>query len=375
MPRLVYIANLRLPTVKAYGIQIAKMCEAFTGQNIKVELTAPFRFNRIKEDFFKYYGIKNNFSFHRIPSPDFYLPGDLDKLAFGLKSFISALILVAKALKGKADIYYFRDELPAFLASFLIDGSIITFEAHKFSGRKLFFYRRFRKSGIRLIVITKNLADKFLKIGFNQSRVLVASDGVDLDEFDIETSRENARLKLGLPLDKKIVVYTGHLFDWKGAGILAETALLLPEVFFVFVGGTDHNIIEFKRKFGEVNNIHIVGHKPHREIPIYLKAADVLVLPNQSGEAISELYTSPLKLFEYMASGRPIVASNLPSIREILNENNSLLVKSNPNSLAVSIKEILQDQTLAQKISAQALKDVQGYTWSNRAQKILNFVS
>ncbi len=375
MPRLVYIANLRLPTEKAYGIQIAKMCEAFTGQNIKVELTAPFRFNRIKEDFFKYYGIKNNFSFHRIPSPDFYLPGDLDKLAFGLKSFISALILVAKALKGKADIYYFRDELPAFLASFLIDGSIITFEAHKFSGRKLFFYRRFRKSGIRLIVITKSLADKFLKIGFNQSRVLVASDGVDLDEFDIETSRENARLKLGLPLDKKIVVYTGHLFDWKGAGILAETALLLPEVFFVFVGGTDHNIIEFKRKFGEVNNIHIVGHKPHREIPIYLKAADVLVLPNQSGEAISELYTSPLKLFEYMASGRPIVASNLPSIREILNENNSLLVKSNPNSLAVSIKEILQDQTLAQKISAQALKDVQGYTWSNRAQKILNFVS
>lgn len=375
MMKLNYIANLRLPTEKAYGIQIAKMCEAFTGQNIKVGLTAPFRFNRIKDDFFKYYGVKNNFSFRKIPSPDFYLPGNLDKLAFGLKSFISASILVAKALGDKADIYYFRDELPAFLASFLIGGARIAFEAHKFSNRKLFLYRRFRKSGVRLIAITQNLADRFLEIGFNHNQILVAADGVDLDKFDIEISREDARLKLGLPLDKKIAVYTGHLFEWKGADILAETASELPDILFVFVGGTDKDIARFKERFRSQDNILIVGHRPYSQIPLYLKAADVLVLPNPGNNQVSRLYTSPLKLFEYMAAKRPIVASNLPSVREILNEENSILVKPESNSIGEGIRKVFSEPGLAVSLAGQAFKKAGGYTWTARAEKILKFIN
>ena len=94
-----------------------------------------------------------------------------------------------------------------------------------------------------------------------------------------------------------------------------------------FCGGVPNMIlINSEKKAKGSENILVLGHKPHKTMPVFLKAADVLVLPNSAKEEISRSYTSPLKLFEYMASGRPIVASDLPSIREVLNENNSLLV-------------------------------------------------
>jgi len=119
----------------------------------------------------------------------------------------------------------------------------------------------------------------------------------------------------------------------------------------------------------------LITQKPNKEIPFYLKAADVLVLPNKKGEDISEKYTSPLKMFEYMASKRPIVASDLPSIREILNDHNSIIMEPNdPQKLAEGIKEAL-NQDLSQKISQQAFSDVQSYTWEKRTKKILEFIS
>jgi len=178
-------------------------------------------------------------------------------------------------------------------------------------------------------------------------------------------------------------MYTGHLYDWKGAGVLLETAKQFPisnfqfskDILFVFVGGTDNDIKNYELRFKNYENIRFEGRKPHGEIPIWLKAADVLVLPNTAKEKISKYYTSPLKLFEYMAAQKPIVASDLPSLREILNENNSVFVKpDDPEALAQGIKKVLQNPELADKISKQAFLDIQDYTWQKRAQKILNFM-
>jgi glycosyltransferase involved in cell wall biosynthesis len=111
-------------------------------------------------------------------------------------------------------------------------------------------------------------------------------------------------------------------------------------------------------------------------MPIFQKSADILVIPNSGKEDISRLYTSPMKLFEYMASGVPVVASDLPSIREILSENNSVLfIPDDANSLADAIKKILGNPALADKISKQALSDVQKYTWNNRAKEIISFIT
>jgi glycosyltransferase involved in cell wall biosynthesis len=82
-----------------------------------------------------------------------------------------------------------------------------------------------------------------------------------------------------------------------------------------------------------------------------------------------------MKMFEYMASQRPIVASDLPSIREVLSENNAVLIEpDNPQSLAEGIKKALTDKELSQRISQQTQTDVEEYTWDKRAQKILEFI-
>ena len=144
---------------------------------------------------------------------------------------------------------------------------------------------------------------------------------------------------------------------------------------FVFVGGTAEDIKEFKKEAEGLDNVLILGHKPHREIPYFLKAADVLVLPNKTGERLSEKYTSPLKLFEYMASGRPLVASDLSSLREILSEETAILVKSNdPRALAEGLRRALMDMELAESMAKRALDMVQQYSWHRRATSIINFL-
>ena len=108
-------------------------------------------------------------------------------------------------------------------------------------------------------------------------------------------------------------------------------------------------------------------------VPKYLAASDVLVLPN-SEKGLSE-FTSPLKLFEYMAAKRPIVASDLPSLREILSESNAVMVRpDDPAALAEGIQKVLEDEELAKKLAGNAYIDVQQYSWDKRAMRILEFV-
>jgi len=368
--KLLYIANLRLPTEKAYGIQIAKMCEAFAVSGLDVELVHPSRNNLIKEDFFSYYSIDKAFKIKELWAPDVYLPGRFDKLAVNVKGFISAFVLFIYGLASGADVIYSRDEWPLYLLSFFKKN--IVFEMHNFSNARSIFYKRFLKKNIKVVTISRGLKDRLLNFGFSADDVFVAHDGVDLTDFDIQISKEEARRRLNFPQDAKIVLYTGHLFIWKGAGVLAESARLFTGAIFVFVGGTEHDINIFKSKFGDIPNISIIGHRPHKEIPIFLKVADVMVLPNSGKEETSN---SPLKLFEYMASGRPIVASDLPAIREVLNEKNSVLVKPNDsNSLAEGIKKIFNNNIFGDEIARVAKIDIENYTWQKRADKIVNFI-
>ena len=115
-------------------------------------------------------------------------------------------------------------------------------------------------------------------------------------------------------------------------------------------------------------------YKEYSQIPYYLKAADVLVLPNSAQDKKSK-HTSPLKLFEYMSSSTPIIASDLKNFREILNDQNAIFFKSdNSQDLAEKIQIILNNENLAQNISQQAFQDVKNYTWQIRAEKIIEFI-
>ena len=103
----------------------------------------------------------------------------------------------------------------------------------------------------------------------------------------------------------------------------------------------------------------------------FLAEADVLVLPYVDAE-LAVNYTSPLKLFEYMAAGKPIVAANLPSLREVLRdgENAVLVEPGSATALAVGLRRVLEDRALAERIARRAFNEVAEYSWDHRAERI-----
>ena len=301
---------------------------------------------------------------------DVNLGSFLNKILFWVQQLFFALRL-RKYLADKEGIIYSRDQF----SLILLDPKQhrLYWEAHNFPRNiKSKFYNKILEKISGLVVISKGLKDDFAN--YYNGPITVAPDGVDIEEFDIKVNKKEAREKLGLPLDKKIIIYTGHLYKWKGADLLLETADSFQEDnLFVFVGGTDLDVRIFKEKAEKVGlaNILILGHKHHGEIPLYLKAADCAVLVGKKTERISDKYTSPLKMFEYMASGCPIVAQDLPSFREVLNENNSVIVQAeSPQAMYEGIKIVTEDRDLADKISRKAKEDAQIYTWRKRAEKI-----
>lgn len=376
--KITYVANIRIPTEKAHGFQIMKMCESFVNHGVEVELVVPKRWNGKldKENPFVYYRIEEKFKIKRLPCLDLII-GDLHKfigpIGFWIQTFSFLIFLIPYILFNKSNFIYCRDEPILFFLSFFKKNLI--FEAHALPKRK---YQKTLTRINKIIVITNQIKELLIKQGIDEKKILVASDAVDLKEFDAELDQIDCRQKLNLPLAKKIVLYSGHLYSWKGVDVLAESSNFLAEnIVIVFVGGMAGDIKKMENfiKQRNLKNIILFGHRQHQEIPYFLKAADVLVLPNSGIKKISELYTSPLKLFEYMAAKKPIVASDLPSIREILNQKNAILVESdNSKSLASGINQALTDLKLANEISEQARRDVQNYTWDKRGENIINFI-
>ncbi len=356
--KLLYATSIDFPSQQTNRLQIIQNSQEF--QNI---LTESFilggRNIKIEEDYF--INIKN--------------------IKGSIRSFILSLKYLFHIKKNKFTHIYCREEKLLF---FIILYNKLFFrlplkfihEAHFFNSRKPFWYKYILKKSDKIIVLNKYIKNEISKVIKNDKNIFVASDGVDIKKFDIEITKEEARKKLNLPLDKKIVVYTGLLYKWKGVQTLVESSGYLSDDFLiVFVGGKEHHVKDFKNKNRKYKNVLFFGSRSHSEIPLWLKSADILVLPNTAKENISKYYTSPMKLFEYMASGIPIIASNLPSLREILNQNNSVLVEpDNAKKLAEVVNKLLNNKELSDRISKQAFKDVQNYTWGKRVNNILNFI-
>ena len=366
-----YIANIRMPTEKAHGVQIAKMCEALASQGLDVTLVLPKKFTPIKEDVYDYYKIKDNFKIVRLSSINLI---SLDKILGKLGFYLEIMYFnfkVKKLVKSeKPDILYTREHQLVWLMSKYHHN--IYLETHVFSNSN--FYKKCFDQAKGVIVITHKLKELILK---HYQNVLLAPDGVDLKQFDIEMEKVDAKQRLALPQDKKVIIYLGHLYAWKGVETLARAQKYLPDDYEIyFTGGTKNDIIRFKSQIKIENlKVNIIGHRPYQEMPIWLKAADVVVMTGNPQKTISTSYTSPMKLFEYMASKRPIVASDLPSFREIINESNSVLVKAGDSqAMAEGIKKVLTNDLLSQQISQKAYLDVKQYDWQERARAIKRFI-
>ncbi|MDO8669450.1 MAG: glycosyltransferase [Candidatus Buchananbacteria bacterium] len=380
--KIIYIANARIPTEKAHGWQIIKMCESFSDSGADLELVLPTRINtkKLKEtNPCDYYKVRDNFKITTLKTFDPIFLVDFVSgfyIKFQILFFIFGLLFYLLFKKHKSDyIFYCRDEqLLPFLQMF---SKKVVWEAHNLPKNKKSYLKYWQKCH-KIVAITKGLKNELMAIGLPTDKIMVSPDAVDLNQFlSTSESKDELRKKLNLPIDKNIILYTGHLYKWKGVETLIEaSSFLSDQELVVIVGGTAKDILDFKNKTKSLKNVVIVGHLPQHEIPAYLASADILVLPNSAKSDISKTYTSPLKLFEYMAAQKPIVASALPSITEILNANNAILVEpDNPQKLAEGLKLILQNKLLSDKISKQSYNDVQAYSWHKRAKSIIDFIS
>jgi len=378
--KIIYISNSRIPTEKAYGVSTVKTCAALAEKGEDVLLLAPRVNNSAGQDLFSYYDIPKNFSVRYIPTYDAVTKGW--RYGFVVNQ-ISFAISVFFLYWGKRDhVIITRDEVSGFFLGLV--GLPVYYDMHGFPERLLWIWK-IMLSTVSGVFTTNDwkIEQCNTHLGIHKDKITVARNGFDPDLFLVKKDQDVLKRRMNFPIDKPMVLYTGHLYDWKGVHVLAETARSMPQVNFVFVGGTYYHLRDFQKQYSDISNIILVGQKPYIEIPLYLQAADVLALPN-SGSALNDsrysVYTrhdtSPIKLFEYMASDRPIVASDLPSIREILNEKNAMLVKPNsPEDLKRGIETILRDSTKARTISENALRDVKEYTWDKRAEKILDFIT
>jgi len=380
MRNILYIANARIPTEKAHGLQIINMCESFANSGVQVKLILPTRINKNYKDSnpFDFYSVKNNFEILKLKSidPTFVLKITKGGVYIKIQSFFFAISLFFYLLFNKIDGYtlYTRESYLLPLLQFFSKNVVL--EIHDIPS-KASFYLKYWKNCQKIITISQGLKNKLIELGVDKDKIYNAPDGVKLEKFDINDDKVEARKKLNLPVDKKIIIYTGHLYDWKGTQVLADASKFLNNnSLIIFIGGTSQDIKNFKEKNKDLKNVSILGRKDHGQIPLFLKASDVLVLPNSAKKEISSLYTSPIKLFEYMASKRPIVASSLPSIKEILNDSNSVLVSpDSPESLAQGLSKILSDEVFSNSISTKSFDQVRNYTWKKRAENILNFIN
>ncbi len=358
--KILYLAAVRFPSEKANGIQIAKVCEAMSAAGADLTLVIPGRKTDIKENVFEYYGIREIFSIveKRVP---FYIRAG--RIAFVLSQVLFGLRTLS--LSRSVNVVISQDEWV--LLWHLLRGRTCVYEVH--NGRSNLAAHYVTTRSALLVANSQGTKSFYITEGIPAEKIMVFPNGVDVGRFRIPESKMEARRKLSLPIDKKLILYTGHLFDWKGADTLAKAARhLADDTLVVFVGGTGEDVKSFKARFAH-DKVMILGHRPNNEMPLFLCAADVLVLPNNKiGE--SERFTSPMKLFEYLAAGKPIVASDLPSIREVLNDKNAFFFQpGDAVELAKTIQSVLQKPKEAEQKANTAKNDALQYSW-NRSQLV-----
>ena len=377
--KILYIANIRIPTEKAHGIQIMNMCNSFAKLGNKVELVIPDRNNNIMEDPFIFYNIKPNFYIKKFFCFDLIYLGFIGFLIQSVTFSISSYKYI---LNYNADIIYSRDPLLLFFLSFRRKN--IVWEVHT---KKDDFLARILIKKLKLLVcISEGLKDFYLSIGANPNKTIVAHDAVDLVVFNnIVEDKNTLRKEFNLPVDKKIVSYVGKyktMGMYKGVDelvqIFSKAYVENGNLFFLFVGINKEEIDDFKNVCKKYNLLEksykIISHIPQISAFRYLKVSDIAVMNYPDIDHYAH-YMSPLKMFEYMASGCAIISTDLPSIREVLtNEKDSILVPvGDKESFVKAIVFLSKDYGFLQRLSYSAYGLVaEKYTWDKRAENILS---
>ncbi len=388
--RLVYVASMRWPTEKAHGLQIAQNCEAFAQAGAQVTLWVPRRANtpemRAIADPWAHYGVERVFDVRRLPGVDL-MPlaagkALLEKLAFALQTLTFALAALAAALATRAAVYYTRDLYTLLALSLVKRRRALAYEPHRRSqsrvGRRLQDLAARRAGAV--FPITTPLAQALIAGGLPPGRALVAHDGVRRARFENLPERAAARREVGWPAAAFIVGYVGRLHTMgmdKGVGALVDALAQLDGAALALVGGPDDMAAALRRRWLERGlpeaDFLYAGQVAPEDVPLYLRAFDVCAMPFPWTQHYA-YYASPLKLFEYMAAGRPVVASDLPAWADVVQDGATALLvpPGDADALAAALARLRADPVLRDRLGASARdRALAHYTWDARARAIL----
>ena len=376
---LIYLSKGNLPSKMAHSIQTAKMAQAFSQKIEHFELvTSGDIFSALKgidSEFQDWYGLYYKFKLVRLPihiKLKYPFPQDYENFIF------YKLAILYACLKSPFLIYTRSFPVVEILLRMRIP---VLWEWHEPVSEKLksICKELFNNNNLIGVVTTlPQLAENYLNHGLLPEKILIAPNAVDIKNFLPYHDKTLARQKLSLRQDIKIVLYSGHLYDYKGIPTILKTACLMPECEFVLVGGWTNDINRVKAACQKMNlqNIKVFGYVPQSELALYLYAADILILPTSKYWDLAEA-TCPLKLFDYMVAKRPIVASALPTIATVLRDReNALLVEPDePLAFHAAIDTLFNNPLLADAIAERAFREVQDFTWDGRAERILQFAT
>ena len=372
--RAAYIGSPELFSRGASAIHVMKMCQAMGRLGIETDLILATPGNT--PDIRAYYGVDYTFKIIQFP---YFKSSFVRNVFHGIRAGV-----YLGMRKGMYDITVTRNIVYAFLAA-KVFGMPVVYDAHHplvTGARPLFRAIKDSPNLVRFSTNTRGLADIYLGEGLPPEKLAVAHNGVDLERYAYLPKKEEARKKLGLSLDKDIICYSGNIYEGRGIELLIDASLRLPDAKFLIVGGRDEDVLRYRQLAAQKNasGFKLTSYVSHDLVPLYLAAADVLVMPYTSamtirGGTVATDFTSPIKLFEYMASGRPIVATSLPSVNELLRDGENAVVvpPDSADALYEGLSRVLKDSALAGRIASGALADACGYTWEERVKKVLGF--
>ena len=221
-----------------------------------------------------------------------------------------------------------------------------------------------------LSAITSNLADKISELfQIERKRIAISPSGVDKSKYQQTTFNKN---KI-----RKTIMYVGNLYPDRGVNNFVLAAKNIPGHDFVVIGGNKSEADDLIKNFNLSNkNLSFIQHQSHSELSQYYAKSDILILPDTAKNVWRKLYVSPNKLFEYMAACKPIVASDLPSIKEVVTDKHSALLftPDDPKDLTEKINKLVNNAKLSNLLSHNAFNLVDNYTWKTKAKNMLDLI-
>lgn len=382
--RIAYCTNVRLPSERAHGHQVAKVVKALRDMGHEVEIFAPYRKNPIEASFESYYGLHRPVRLHHLGTTDgiaaWWAPGIL---GLKLTTFLFARGLRRILTKRKKDFDLIYTRTPELLSTLTKIGLPLIPELHRIPRFGIGGFLRHLRRCKLVVALTAPMRQSLIDMGVATVPVIVEGDAVDLHDFESLPDAADTRTSLKVPDGASLIVYAGQLKSMglsKGIPELIGALEILKsrglEFRAVIAGGPDVEKQRFEDALPDMlrSSVTFTGYIAHLKIPTLITAADILVYPApKSNHPFYLRDTSPLKIFEYMAAGRPIVAADLPTIRDIADQTMlSYSEPGDPASLAKAMLRILDDPEAAMKKAKLARTHVEQFTWEKRMKRILD---